>query len=356
MANGQCNARSALHRLARSAANPLPQHGTQERRSSARADAIATSPSMPHSSPRRAGSAALAGPTASNGASPKATACRASSARAATRSTTRIRRSSSAACRSGRSRCCCASARSSLATACGRCRRAFSRTARRVPPARCARRSRRRTRGSRCGELYTVISLPQINQIYMMFRARLADLDFGPGPESLEVRLCSRGRDPVGSRWRFGRSAHAAQLSSSIASSARFRRGSAARAEAAARRTCAGGVTGCRRVRGSGAAALEYTLARHAGARRHDRVRPDGTTHLEDSMTIPRTCGAGAVVAGRARASPVAARSRPNGSRSRPAAPAASTTRWAAAWPTSCPSTSRDCRRPPKSPAARSTT
>lgn len=39
------------------------------------------------------------------------------------------------------------------------------------------------------GELYTVISLPQINQIYMMFRARLADDDFGPGPESLEVRL-----------------------------------------------------------------------------------------------------------------------------------------------------------------------
>ena len=37
--------------------------------------------------------------------------------------------------------------------------------------------------------LYTVISLPQINQIYMMFRARLVDLDFGPGMESLEVRL-----------------------------------------------------------------------------------------------------------------------------------------------------------------------
>jgi ADP-ribose pyrophosphatase YjhB (NUDIX family) len=39
------------------------------------------------------------------------------------------------------------------------------------------------------GDLYTVISLPHINQIYVMFRARLADLDFGPGPESLEVRL-----------------------------------------------------------------------------------------------------------------------------------------------------------------------
>ncbi|MEP6943228.1 MAG: NUDIX hydrolase [Betaproteobacteria bacterium] len=39
------------------------------------------------------------------------------------------------------------------------------------------------------GELYTVISLPQINQVYVVFRARLLALDFGPGPESLEVAL-----------------------------------------------------------------------------------------------------------------------------------------------------------------------
>jgi ADP-ribose pyrophosphatase YjhB (NUDIX family) len=39
------------------------------------------------------------------------------------------------------------------------------------------------------GDLYTMISLPQISQIYMIFRARLLDLDFGPGPESFEVRL-----------------------------------------------------------------------------------------------------------------------------------------------------------------------
>jgi ADP-ribose pyrophosphatase YjhB (NUDIX family) len=38
-------------------------------------------------------------------------------------------------------------------------------------------------------ELYTMISLPHINQVYVMFRARLLDLDFGPGPESIEVRL-----------------------------------------------------------------------------------------------------------------------------------------------------------------------
>jgi len=39
------------------------------------------------------------------------------------------------------------------------------------------------------GGLYTVISLPHISQVYVMFLARLADRGFGPGPESLEVRL-----------------------------------------------------------------------------------------------------------------------------------------------------------------------
>lgn len=39
------------------------------------------------------------------------------------------------------------------------------------------------------GELYTVISLPQISQIYMVFRATLARPDYAPGIESLEVRL-----------------------------------------------------------------------------------------------------------------------------------------------------------------------
>ncbi len=39
------------------------------------------------------------------------------------------------------------------------------------------------------GDLYTIISLPQINQVYMMFRAKLEDLDFGPGNESLDVKL-----------------------------------------------------------------------------------------------------------------------------------------------------------------------
>lgn len=38
-------------------------------------------------------------------------------------------------------------------------------------------------------ELHTMLSLPHANQVYIMFRARLLDLDFGPGHESLEVRL-----------------------------------------------------------------------------------------------------------------------------------------------------------------------
>jgi ADP-ribose pyrophosphatase YjhB (NUDIX family) len=39
------------------------------------------------------------------------------------------------------------------------------------------------------GDLYTMISLPHISQVYVMFRARLLDRDFGPGSESLDVRL-----------------------------------------------------------------------------------------------------------------------------------------------------------------------
>jgi ADP-ribose pyrophosphatase YjhB (NUDIX family) len=46
------------------------------------------------------------------------------------------------------------------------------------------------------GDLYTIISLPQINQVYMMFRSTLLDLDFGPGSESLEVRLFSEADIP----------------------------------------------------------------------------------------------------------------------------------------------------------------
>jgi len=38
-------------------------------------------------------------------------------------------------------------------------------------------------------QLYSVFSLPHINQVYMMYRAELADLDFQPGEESLDAGL-----------------------------------------------------------------------------------------------------------------------------------------------------------------------
>jgi ADP-ribose pyrophosphatase YjhB (NUDIX family) len=46
------------------------------------------------------------------------------------------------------------------------------------------------------GPLYTMISLPYINQVYIIFRARLLDLDFGPGTESLDVRLFAEDEIP----------------------------------------------------------------------------------------------------------------------------------------------------------------
>lgn len=36
---------------------------------------------------------------------------------------------------------------------------------------------------------YSVFNLPHVNQLYMIFRARLLDLEFRPGPESTDVRL-----------------------------------------------------------------------------------------------------------------------------------------------------------------------
>jgi ADP-ribose pyrophosphatase YjhB (NUDIX family) len=46
------------------------------------------------------------------------------------------------------------------------------------------------------GGLYTLYNLPHINQVYLMFRARLLDLDFQPGIESLETRLFSEAEIP----------------------------------------------------------------------------------------------------------------------------------------------------------------
>jgi len=45
-------------------------------------------------------------------------------------------------------------------------------------------------------ELYTVFSLPHISQAYMFFRARLTDLSFSSGEESLDVRLFTEDEIP----------------------------------------------------------------------------------------------------------------------------------------------------------------
>lgn len=40
-------------------------------------------------------------------------------------------------------------------------------------------------------KLYTVVSLPHINQVYVLFKSELRDLDFYAGTESLDVQLFS---------------------------------------------------------------------------------------------------------------------------------------------------------------------
>jgi ADP-ribose pyrophosphatase YjhB (NUDIX family) len=46
------------------------------------------------------------------------------------------------------------------------------------------------------GDLYSIYSLPYINQVHVLFRAKLLALDFWPGPESLEVKLFSEAEIP----------------------------------------------------------------------------------------------------------------------------------------------------------------
>ena len=46
------------------------------------------------------------------------------------------------------------------------------------------------------GALYALFNLPHINQVYMLFRSRLLDLDFGPGAESLETELLDQSQIP----------------------------------------------------------------------------------------------------------------------------------------------------------------
>ncbi len=41
-----------------------------------------------------------------------------------------------------------------------------------------------------------MISVPYVNQVHVFYRARLLDLDFKPGTESLEVALFEEARMP----------------------------------------------------------------------------------------------------------------------------------------------------------------
>jgi ADP-ribose pyrophosphatase YjhB (NUDIX family) len=38
-------------------------------------------------------------------------------------------------------------------------------------------------------DAFTMLSVPHVNQVHIFYRARLLDLEFGPGEESLEVAL-----------------------------------------------------------------------------------------------------------------------------------------------------------------------
>lgn len=45
-------------------------------------------------------------------------------------------------------------------------------------------------------QLFTVVNLPHIDQVYLLFRASLRDLDFSPGAESREVALFAEHQIP----------------------------------------------------------------------------------------------------------------------------------------------------------------
>jgi len=45
-------------------------------------------------------------------------------------------------------------------------------------------------------DIYSVFSVRHVNQVHIFYRARLLDLDFGPGSESLEVSLFEEGAIP----------------------------------------------------------------------------------------------------------------------------------------------------------------
>ena len=46
------------------------------------------------------------------------------------------------------------------------------------------------------GPAFSMISVPYVNQVHVFFRARLLDLEFKPGEETLEIALCEEAQIP----------------------------------------------------------------------------------------------------------------------------------------------------------------
>ncbi len=46
------------------------------------------------------------------------------------------------------------------------------------------------------GEPFSMLSVAQVNQVHLFYRARLLDLDFKPGEETLEIALVTEGEVP----------------------------------------------------------------------------------------------------------------------------------------------------------------
>jgi ADP-ribose pyrophosphatase YjhB (NUDIX family) len=44
--------------------------------------------------------------------------------------------------------------------------------------------------------LYTLLDVVRVGQVHFFFRARLLDIDFAPGPETIEARLFSEAEIP----------------------------------------------------------------------------------------------------------------------------------------------------------------
>lgn len=61
-----------------------------------------------------------------------------------------------------------------------------------------AQRETREEAGARIEllEPFSMVSVPRVNQVHLFFRARLLDLDFQPGEETLEVALCDEASIP----------------------------------------------------------------------------------------------------------------------------------------------------------------